>query len=523
MKNFSKVATLFVLIAFGIGCSDSLDFDVDNPNTLTLDTVNPDLLFNSIQYDFRAFETELAANADELIRMRYRSLAYDDIDPSDMNGAWRLFYFNNSNIQVLDEIKETHNAHYHYGASLIMKAAGFLDLADVIGKLAVSEANDHGSFSEPSMEDASVAYEYASSLLEMGIELLSESTGKAPSNDLYADGDNTLWIKYANTLKLKMYLQTRLVDESTAAAEINQLITDDNLIDELQEDFEYKYGSVNTVSDSRHPDYITNYFTATGSYQSNGLMSYMKDSTMTGDPRLSYYFYRQSLFDPLALPCAGDTDYDICYVGEGYHGRDHVDEVVSDPNDATTRTVFGSYPAGGAFDDGATNEPVSEDSADGNGIFPIMLSSWTHFMLAEAALTINTAGDPRSLLASGIQLHMDKVLNSASGNATQSDVDAYINEVLAKYDAASTEDEKLDIIITEWYISSFGNGLLMYNAYRRTGFPSFLQSPVKSLAGFPRSLFLPESEFDNNANVDLVQKNLADQLFWDTNPAEFID
>jgi hypothetical protein len=40
---------------------------------------------------------------------------------------------------------------------------------------------------------------------------------------------------------------------------------------------------------------------------------------------------------------------------------------------------------------------------------------------------------------------------------------------------------------------------------------------------FPRSLFLPSSELNSNDNPDLVQKSLTDQVFWDTNPAGFID
>jgi hypothetical protein len=103
-----------------------------------------------------------------------------------------------------------------------------------------------------------------------------------------------------------------------------------------------------------------------------------------------------------------------------------------------------------------------------------------------------------------------------------SEVTGYVDHVLALYDAAATNEEKLAIVVEEFYIASFGNSVEAYNNYRRTGYP-VLGNSVISNTDFPRSYFIPSSEMNSNDNPDLEQKKLTDQVFWDTNPAQFID
>ena len=63
-----------------------------------------------------------------------------------------------------------------------------------------------------------------------------------------------------------------------------------------------------------------------------------------------------------------------------------------------------------------------------------------------------------------------------------------------------------------------------YNNYRRTGLPSFIQDPIINAGDFVRSYFLPESELNSNSNPDFAtQKQITDQVFWDINPANFIN
>ncbi len=93
---------------------------------------------------------------------------------------------------------------------------------------------------------------------------------------------------------------------------------------------------------------------------------------------------------------------------------------------------------------------------------------------------------------------------------------------MASYDAATTDDERLDIIAKEYYIALWGNGIEAYNLYRRTGKPGNMAPPLEPSAGaFIRSFFLPNDHVNRNAST-ADNKSLTEQVFWDTNPADFV-
>ena len=92
----------------------------------------------------------------------------------------------------------------------------------------------------------------------------------------------------------------------------------------------------------------------------------------------------------------------------GYWGRDHADDE-GIPNDGVYRTAWGVYPAGGAYDNGTGGSTLESINLGGAGIQPIILASYTHFWLAEAALTMGVNADARALLKAGIELSLAKV------------------------------------------------------------------------------------------------------------------
>ena len=97
------------------------------------------------------------------------------------------------------------------------------------------------------------------------------------------------------------------------------------------------------------------------------------------------------------------------------------------------------------------------------------------------------------------------------------DVDAYVAHVLETYDAAS---DKLDVVMKEYYIALYGNGMEAYNMYRRTGKPNNMMPALEPNPGpFIRSFFLPGDHVNRNLNAN--QKELTAPVFWDTNPDGF--
>jgi hypothetical protein len=352
------------------------------------------------------------------------------------------------------------------------------------------------------------------------------------------------------------------------------------LINDASQDFVFKYGTSITSPDSRHPHYAADYNNSgsVGDYIGNYFMwmvAAQKNSgtvNPTGDPRLRYYFYRTQTnyawANQATCPCyAGSTfgnsstiptwyrNFQIsdgngvpartpyCVIGRGYFGRDHGDNS-GVPPDASFRTAWGIYPAGGQFDADQGNDSKNTVSLSmgglGAGIAPIWLSSFTSFLKAEAALTLGIAsqGTPKSLLLNGVSASITKVLGFpatvnytmpaafASFVPTQAQIDGYNKTVSDIYDKATTDDSRLNIIMTEFYLASWGNGIEPYNNYRLTGKPDNMQ-PVQFLSNpgfFMRSFFYP-SVFENrnvNAPEQKTPGDAVQKVFWDNNPDNFV-
>jgi hypothetical protein len=326
------------------------------------------------------------------------------------------------------------------------------------------------------------------------------------------------------------------------------LITGNKLISTNAQNFTFKFGTNLTNPDTRHPRYAGQYSpTGGGDYQSNSYMGTLYTSKGFVDPRMRFYFYRQTVRNPTdvnALRCItnnkpshySDTDVFCLPTNVGYWGRDHLSNE-GIPPDGLLRTAWGVYPAGGLFDNNA-GVPVSLGAgAGGSGIHPMMMRSFVDFMLAESALTLGTSGSARDLLKSAVEKSMADVRALAlgtteSGKITTFETDnrivwadevtRYVNRVLANYDAATTDDARLNVIGTEYWLALYGNGIESYNLYRRTGKPANQQPALDANPGsFARSLYYPSSYITRNANAR-QKANVTTPVFWDNNAANLL-
>jgi hypothetical protein len=149
-------------------------------------------------------------------------------------------------------------------------------------------------------------------------------------------------------------------------------------------------------------------------------------------------------------------------------------------------------------------------------------------MKAEAALVLGTTGDAKTLLESGIRKSFTKVLGfpatvgvtvPAQFVPSQARLDAYVTKVLAAYDAATTTDQKLDVLIKEYYLALFGNGVNAYNTYRRTCKPSNMQPTLSPNPGvFISSHLYPSVHVNLNQNAT-QKSSVGVKVFWDNKPA----
>jgi hypothetical protein len=546
MKKYIK---LFIL-SFGLlaGSSCSLDL-LDSPNAVTTSSTDLNFLLNNTQLAYRNAFNGFSDIGLRLTRMLNQgAVIYDNaVTPGGVDGIWGTTYSGALNdIKTLISLAEKQEFFLHTGIARILRSHLLTMLVDHFGDVPYTKALDPNEFN-PTLDKGSDLYDLALADLNKAIEDLGK-THKGTANDFFFKGDKTKWIRLANTMKLRILLNRRLVDNGAATA-INALIAGNNLIQNNSQSFFFKYGTNLNNPDSRHPRYAGQYSgTGGGDYQSNYYMRQFIDSKGFADPRLRYYFYRQVITDTQnanELRCITNQkprhyadDMVFCVAGSltggnnGYWGRDHLNNE-GIPPDGLKRTAWGVYPAGGAYDNDANKAVSLGGGAGGAGVQPILMASFADFMLAESALILKTTGDPKALLESAIRKSMSEVrdlslatsqgavanaFESSKGYVYATEVDRYVNKVKADYDAATTDDARLNIILTEYWLASWGNGIEPYNFYRRTGKPAGLQPALDPNPGeFVYSVYYPIAYVTRNSNA--VQKtNVTTKVFWDKNP-----
>jgi hypothetical protein len=519
---------------------------LENPNAVNASTASPDFLLNSIQLNYQSLWYGISDRGARLTRQINQGSALYEAGyaAGATNGTWSNAYASIlADVNFLLPLAEKSNLQRHMGIAKTIKAMVLMDLVDTYGNVPYSEAIDPANFS-PKLDEGSTVYAAAFKLLDEASAHFTATTSGGTPNDYFYARNYTRWNKLVNTLKLKYFLNTKAVNAAASTAGINALIASNALIG-TGEDFVFRFGTTAADPDSRHPKFAGQYTAGGGDYQSTDFMHHLTVEKGFDDPRVRYYMYRQTLtnttnvdeqecISQIAPPHYLVGNYPYCNPAgnKGYWGRDHLDPD-GIPPDGLKRTAYGTFPAGGRFDNNS-GAPVANPALGmrGAGIHPIMLAAYVDFMLAEAAITLGTTGNAKTLLLSGIKKHMDYVrafsvagaegalINTFEPAATfTAKVTSYQNYVGAQFDAAATNDTKMNVVGREYWLSLFGNGMESFNLYRRTGKPARMQPGLEAITGpFVRSFLYPNNYMVTNTKA--VQKqNLATQVFWDKNPA----
>lgn len=534
------------LLIAGIGSCKKFDQLLDNPNSPTPQSADVDLYLNTVQLNFASFFDQAQDFGAQLSRMTvfFGPTYQNGYSPNSFDGIWNTAYtgvLKNANAMI--PLAQQQQKFFHAGIGEVLKAYTLMTMVDLFGDVPYTEANKGNENLNPKVESGKNIYAAAISLLDAAITDLGKTPATTPSTILFSNQSRSSWIKVANTLKLRAYMNTRLVD-NTAAAKIKALVDAGNIITSNADEFTFKYGTQQSTPNSRHPRYNDGYVASggAGGYIGVQFLYSMVFEKPVSDPRRRYYFYRQTNAVPSQQqqPCAYQNtpahftgNMPFCYLGSGYWGRDHGDNS-GIPPDGTLRTIWGVYPAAGKFDCNEFASAGLNEGGRGAGIAPIWMSFFTDFELAEAALTTGYMDNARNLLESAVTKSISRVMSSPAqvgasvcANATPSaaTVNRYIAYVLAEYDAAADDNARLDVVMREYYLALWGNGLDAYNMYRRTGKPKasinggdgFQFTVLPNSGTFIRSFLYP-SVFVN-LNTNAAQKSSwATKVFWDTNP-----
>jgi len=460
------------------------------------------------------------------------------------------------------------------GIAKILKAYLFSQLVDIYGDVPFSEANKLSSeeaITYPKWDSSQEIYAALFVMLDDAIEDLTNTTAKdfvtPGSEDVIYSGDKAKWIRVANTIKLKLYNQVRLVQDVTS--EVNSLVSSGDLI-RSGEDFEFAY-KAKSSPDERNPGFLDYEAGQRRFYMSPWMYSMMKgqnEQILTGikDPRIPYYYYNQMTSTSTSRE-GNPTEYRdgpfvSIFFGSVSTNRDHATD--------GTITVMGVYPVGGRYDDykdatvQSSNKAVKVKGSDGTGAAPYRFVTYADRLFIQAELAnaglIPDVADTyfkQALEASFQQVdHVVNLVNpSTAGNPQPTPplmwvpgavapapletpttgwlVQEYITDVMALYDGASTA-KKLEYIMTEKWISKFGCSVDTWADYRRTRYPVIFnpldptQAPggqVVSPDGFvipvtlvnpvPWTVVWPQSELSINPNAPSQKDPGTYKVFYD--------
>lgn len=414
----------------------------------------------------------------------------------------------------------------------IVQAYGTLMTTDAYGPLAYTSILEADEYTTSYYFDSQQQL-YKIMLTDLGeaitaIESMTETEkAKLKSADVWCNGDTEMWVKIANTMRLRMALRlSKRVDEmNQVGIDVKQIATDaakntlanggkDILIEKGLEN--YMWLMFNWGDCGFNANLVT-------------LMSGMKD------PRQPLYMTKNI--------------EDVLY--EGYSKKKDEDGVVTywkgdkqvDKSEAVAVEENKQY-LGIRFASGLPNKPNNwasfsswVDYKNEIGIFtaplPIFKQAESYFLLAEAKLRWNIGNESvQQLYEDGIRKSMENELkyrgNYAGikqyadnavedyivGTSTQIDYNDPIrpelsvealNKLGVKWDEGATQEEKLERIITQKYFALFPLSTEAWAEQRRTGyprlFPAFVNESngaIDSTEGIRRVIYA-ENEYNTNA------------------------
>jgi len=561
MKNTFHKSTFFVALTLSFlfaGCSDYLDVDTDtdSPVVAPLGQVLPNIQLGVRNFnDFQFYSAEVLSVYVHQFTTRENPDQYG-ARPSNipLNNEWDNVYLTLNDMEALISAGTESGDLMYVGVTQILKAYLVSSAVDLWGDIPYSEALQlEAGIVGASFDEQQVIYQSVLDLIDTGKTNIESEEGIEPgSEDLFYGGNMAQWVRFANTLKLKLYNQIKTTSLFNQA-DFDALVTDDNFFRSRADDFQFDHTANQSPTDERNRLFVSAYgSTQFGDYQSPWfyeILKGMNPNIFTGieDPRIPYYFVNQLVAGQLppdqGNKDTGDPKADYWDASTGFYSirfgsvgpdRDHSAE--------NSTTYPGIFPSGGFFDD---NSGPTIDIESGTGVAPHRILTYDEFLYIKAELIHDglLSGSAGEMLEDAMIASFKKVDEVVAGTGTTQDVPTlsgsdeegfYIAGVMAAFEAASPE-KQLEIIMTQKWVSTFGDSMDQYTDYRRTGYPVLADpagsSPEYQLNnndGFPLddgvtvqnnafqlSIFWPQNELNLNQNAPAQKSPATYKIFWD--------
>ena len=410
---------------------------------------------------------------------------------SNYQGNWNNSYLNLQNYDYIEKNSTTDKLKPFKAIAKIMKVYLFQNLVDTYGNVPYSQAlRSQEGILKPVYDDQKAIYEDLVLQLDEAMGLINSVPADAEevgNFDIVYHGDMSLWLKFANTLKLRI-----LINQADMAG---------------------------------RTDYITKALATTPNSTS--------DYIGVGEGALSNPGYLQSAdkMNPFWENFYKQDDSQQAD-GLGYYvaGQDAAD-FLTENNDPRKLRFFQPSTTGGTTVKGnyfgaLLLEPVPTTSKLGPGMLqsfdqssPLMTEFESLFIQAEAAQRGLITGSAKALYESAVT---QSIIYMGGASGTAAAATTYLTQVgkpLVNFDIAPN---KLKTIITQKWCALNGiNPMPIWTDYRRTGYPDFLHfsaDPAKLGPGTPPvRLLYPQTEISTNNDNVLAQGDISlftSKIFW---------
>ncbi|MBB6612247.1 SusD/RagB family nutrient-binding outer membrane lipoprotein [Pontibacter sp. Tf4] len=360
----------------------------------------------------------------------------------------------------------------------IMEVYTMQVITDAWGDVPYSASLEGLSNLNPEYEPQEQIYTDLIARLDSAIALIDPSGETPGDDDLVYGGNMNLWTKFANTLKLKIYLRQAYVRPDVAQSGIQEMYSEGAEFLEMGETGDVEFAD---QTQNRNPFYQTQVVFRGGVdvVASNTILEYLQD---TEDPRIDEYF---------APAETGSNQGSFVGVDQGI-------ECTPQRTGNQSNTVSKPGPA--------VASPATA--------VPFITAAESYFLQAEAVARGWTGGvgTASELYAQGIRASFDYVGENVGG------VTALLQQPRVAYPTGGSVEAQVERIITQKWVSFSGvQGFEAWTELRRTGYPSFIEPSAASTLGasiIPRRLLYPNTESVRNANYPGL-KEVDVPVWWD--------
>ena len=511
--KFYRIGLYFIGLLLVSSCNkDFLDVNND-PNRPTDENITPQQIFPAAAqavgersaFDFGFLQNWVGYFASNGDFARNQQETSYDIDFTFGNTAWINHYNTLFDLYLVKTKSLVPNGDTVLaGASMILSAKLFQDLVDVYGEIPYNEAFQAVKNPRPKLDDAKTVYDQLQKSLDTAIiymQLEPPQTLNFATYDIVNKGDQEKWIRFANTLKLRMLIRQSEVSGFDPSGELAKIKDNGFGFLEAGDDIVENPGYLNDVN-KQSPFFATFGYSPT----------HTKATTSTN----------ANAFIVNTLQSIEDPRYQIFFapVGSSFIGDVYGDEPGNIPAGAAS-SYFGDGllgPNAGTTGTGATQD---------QWIYPGFESL---FLQAEAISRGWISGDANTAFQDAIKASFHWFGNQDKGFVA--DYDALGEDYIANNpyadlsnaaDAGGTEPQ---LIAFQKYIAMTGvDPLEAWCDIRRLDFLTAIVStdyisanPGRISNTLPERLLYPQSEYTTNG-ANVPKQSSGDQftkkLFWE--------